>query len=101
MFLKINKVDTITMKIKNSLRKDIGLFLRESRKKKSLSANQLGSLVHLSQQQVSRYELGITTISIEMLNVFLIALDKNWSDFFFSVMADYSDEIKELKTGYY
>lgn len=67
-------------------------------KKKSLSATQLGHLVNLSQQQVSRYELGITTISIEMLNVFLIALDKNWLDFFFSVMADYSDEIKELKT---
>lgn len=88
------------MNEKMSLCRDIGVFLRKSRHEKELTASELGRLVKLSQQQVSRYELGITTISVEMLNVFLIALDKNWSDFFFSVMADYSDEIKELKINY-
>lgn len=89
------------MKTEKNLREDIGYYIRKSRQEKSLTASQLGDLVKLSQQQVSRYECGITRINIDMLNVFLIALDKNWSDFFFSVMADYSNEIKELKTGCY
>ncbi|EOE1546135.1 helix-turn-helix domain-containing protein [Providencia rettgeri] len=85
------------MKDKLSLRKDIGLFLRTSRKDKSLTAEQFGCLVKLSQQQISRYELGITTINVEMLDVFLIALGKSWSDFIFDVMAYHSDEIRKLK----
>lgn len=89
------------MNFKKSLRKDIGVFLRKSRKDKELSASQLGHLVKLSQQQVSRYELGITHINMEMLGVFLIALDKSWSDFFFNVMAYHSDEIRRLKTELY
>lgn len=89
------------MVFNKSLSIDIGNFLRESRKDKSLSASQLGNLVKLSQQQVSRYELGITTINVEMLDLFLIALGKNWSDFFFAVMANHSSEIKRLKLNLY
>ncbi|HEM8292666.1 MULTISPECIES: helix-turn-helix transcriptional regulator [Providencia] len=85
------------MKAKSSLNKDIGNFLRESRKDKSLTAKQFGCLVKLSQQQISRYELGVTTINVEMLDVFLTALGKTWSDFTFDVMAYHSDEIRKLK----
>lgn len=85
----------------NSLRKDIGDFLRESRKDKSLSASQLGNLVRLSQQQISRYERGVTIINIEMLDLFLTKLDKSWSEFFFSVMANHSSEIKRAKLKLY
>lgn len=85
------------MENRKSLCRNIGLFLREARKNKSLSAYQLGCLIKLSQQQVSRYELGVTKINIEMLDLFLTALDKTWSDFFFSVIIHHSDDIKQLK----
>lgn len=85
------------MKIENTLRKDIGFFIRRARQEKSLSASQLGDLIKISQQQISRYERGINIINIEMLNKILIALDKSWSDFFFNVMAYHSEEIEKLK----
>ncbi|MBS7784487.1 helix-turn-helix transcriptional regulator, partial [Providencia thailandensis] len=47
--------------------------------------------------QISRYERGETSISIETLDVLLKGLDMDWSDFFFKVMANYSAEIAELK----
>ncbi|MBQ0668234.1 helix-turn-helix domain-containing protein, partial [Providencia rettgeri] len=37
----------------------LGNYLRKARVSKGLSGNELGSVIHLSQQQVSRYELGI------------------------------------------
>ncbi|MCD9217757.1 helix-turn-helix domain-containing protein, partial [Escherichia coli] len=79
------------------LRQDIGDFLRAARRGKSLTGLQLGKMLHISQQQISRYERGETSISIETLDVLLKGLDMDWSDFFFKVMANYSAEIAELK----
>lgn len=85
--------------IKNKilLRKEVGLFLRDARVNSSLTGEQLGKMLHISQQQVSRYERGITSISIENLDALLNMLDKDWSEFFFKVIANYSDEIAEIK----
>ena len=69
-----------------SLRKDIGKFIRESRISKSLTGSQLGELLDVSQQQVSRYENGITSISIETLDTILQMLDLEWSDFYREVL---------------
>lgn len=69
-----------------SLRKDIGNFIRESRISKSLTGSQLGKLLDVSQQQVSRYENGITSISIETLDTILQILDIEWSDFYRKVL---------------
>lgn len=74
------------------LRLDIGFFLKSSRRSKSLSGSELGRMLNLSQQQISRYERGVHPINIEMLHCFLIALDKNWSDFFYSVLLDESEK---------
>ncbi len=79
------------------LRQDIGDFLRSARRRKSLTGLQVGKMLHVSQQQISRYERGETSISIETLDVLLKALDMDWSDFFFNVMANYSAEIAEIK----
>nr|CAC9197985.1 transcriptional regulator, y4mF family [Providencia rettgeri] len=53
----------------------LGNHLRKARVSKGLSGNELGSIIHLSQQQVSRYELGINKLSldklIEIVNFFL------------------------------
>lgn len=89
------------MKTEKNLREDIGSFIRKSRQEKALSASQLGELVKLSQQQISRYECGITNINVEMLNLFLTVLDKTWTDFLFSVIAYHSKEVERLKTQLY
>lgn len=71
------------------LRKITGCYIRDARIKKSLSGEQLGALLHISQQQISRYENANTSISIETLYIILQALDKDWSDFFSHVIQEY------------
>lgn len=80
------------------LRKEIGLFLKSARINKSLTGFQLGELLRISQQQISRYERGETGINIETLDTLLTVLDKDWSEFFFKVLVNYSDEIADIKT---
>ncbi len=64
-----------------TLRRDIGEFLRESRIFKSLTGAEFGALLGISQQQVSRYETGVCGVNIDMLNDMLNVLDKTWDDF--------------------
>lgn len=85
------------MKIKKNLRMNAGVFLRRARKDKSLTASQLGKMVGLSQQQISRYELGITGMSIETLDMFLTILDKTWENFFNNVIDCYHQDVKLFK----
>ncbi|EPT9145970.1 helix-turn-helix domain-containing protein [Proteus mirabilis] len=68
------------------LRKNIGNFIRESRIRKSLTGAQLGELLDVSQQQISRYENGITSINIETLDMILKLLDADWSEFYRKVL---------------
>ncbi|HHR6039186.1 TPA: helix-turn-helix domain-containing protein [Providencia alcalifaciens] len=72
------------------LRKDIGKFLKKARKRQSLSGSQMGELMQLSQQQISRYERGETGINIEKLDIMLSILGLSWFDFLFSVIINYS-----------
>nr|WP_314264844.1 helix-turn-helix transcriptional regulator [uncultured Moellerella sp.] len=70
------------MKINDeTLRRDIGEFLREARIFKSLTGAEFGALLGISQQQVSRYETGVCGVNIDMLNDMLNVLDKTWDDF--------------------
>lgn len=80
------------------LRRDIGLFLRQARIDKSLTGYQLAEILKISQQQVSRYEKGETGINVEVLNTLLIVLEKNWLEFFFKVLVNYSSEIADIRT---
>ncbi|MGG4609858.1 helix-turn-helix domain-containing protein [Providencia sp. Me31A] len=68
------------------IRENIGFFIRQSRLNKSLSGDQLGKLINVSQQQVSRYENGNTSLNIETLNTILKVLDVSWHDFFYKVL---------------
>ncbi|MDD9339301.1 MAG: helix-turn-helix transcriptional regulator [Providencia heimbachae] len=45
----------------------LGNHLRKARVSKGLSGNELATIINLSQQQVSRYELGINKLSLEKL----------------------------------
>lgn len=78
-----------------NIREDIGTYLRDARISKSLTGFQLGKLIQISQQQISRYERGETNISFDTLDKMLTVLDKNWSDFFYSVIIDNPEESSE------
>ncbi|HHR5902534.1 TPA: helix-turn-helix domain-containing protein [Providencia alcalifaciens] len=64
----------------NIISGQVGAFLRKSRKEKNMTGKQLAKLIGISQQQISRYEMGITSITLEQLDHFLIILDKRWID---------------------
>ncbi|HHR5807807.1 TPA: helix-turn-helix domain-containing protein [Providencia alcalifaciens] len=64
----------------NIISGQVGAFLRKSRKEKNMTGKQLAKLIGISQQQISRYEIGITSITLEQLDHFLIVLDKRWVD---------------------
>lgn len=87
------------MKVNNNLRINIGDFIRKARKDKSLTAKELGNLVGVSQQQISRYELGITSMNFETLEVFIYVLDESWESFFRNVIDDY--EVNSLRDNLY
>ncbi len=45
-----------------------------------MTGKQLAKLMNISQQQVSRYEIGVTSITLDQLEEFLKILNKEWSD---------------------
>ena len=53
--------------------------------RKSSTGAQLGELFDVSQQQISRYENGITSINIETLDTIKL-LDADWSEFLSKVL---------------
>ena len=58
----------------------LGNHLRKVRVSKGLSGNELASIINLSQQQVSRYELGINKLSLEKLIEIVIFLEIDIND---------------------
>ncbi|HHR6031207.1 TPA: helix-turn-helix domain-containing protein [Providencia alcalifaciens] len=52
-----------------------GLIIRKIRKENGISAHELAKKINISQQQMSRYELGITKFSLDMLFNISVALD--------------------------
>lgn len=87
MHVKQNKIKQSTQ-----LNKMIGQFIRESRLAKSLSGAEFGKLINVSQQQVSRYENGVTSLSIEALDNIFSALGINWSDFYQKIFHVHDDD---------
>lgn len=59
----------------------IGAYLRSMRIEKNLTGGQIGELLSISQQQVSRYERGINRVSLEFLMSYVEALDLSFDDF--------------------
>ncbi|MTB65389.1 helix-turn-helix domain-containing protein [Providencia sp. wls1943] len=64
----------------NIISGQVGTFLRKARKEKNMTGKQLAKLIGISQQQISRYEMGITAITLDQLDIFLSILDKRWVD---------------------
>lgn len=65
----------------NIFNKKIGCFIRNKRKRMDITGKDLGVMLNVSQQQVSRYENGITNITVAMLNDILEILDVSWEEF--------------------
>lgn len=61
--------------------KKIGCFIKSKRKRMDITGKDLGVMLNISQQQVSRYENGITKITVTMLNDILNILDVSWEEF--------------------
>lgn len=55
----------------------IGLILKKQRRKLGLSGKAIAKLLHISQQQVSRYECGVTNFNINILFRFFSVLKMN------------------------
>ena len=68
--------------INNSLSIRVGLFLKLARKDKGMTGKELAKLIHVSQQQVSRYERGETSLTLDKVGRILISLNKRWSELF-------------------
>ncbi|MGX4743123.1 helix-turn-helix domain-containing protein [Providencia rettgeri] len=66
----------------NTLSSHVGLFLRMARKDKNLTGRELAKLMNISQQQISRYERGVNSLRLGLLEQYLIVLDKNWRELF-------------------
>ncbi|MGJ3355904.1 MULTISPECIES: helix-turn-helix domain-containing protein [Providencia] len=61
--------------------KKIGCFIKNKRKKMDITGKDLGMMLNVSQQQISRYENGITKITVTLLNDILIILETSWDEF--------------------
>ncbi|WP_272691104.1 helix-turn-helix domain-containing protein [Providencia sp. PROV116] len=61
--------------------KNIGCFIKNKRKKMDITGKDLGIMLNVSQQQISRYENGITKITVTLLNDILIILETSWDEF--------------------
>ena len=61
--------------------KKIGCFIKSKRKKMDITGKDLGMMLNVSQQQISRYENGITKITVTLLNDILIILETSWDEF--------------------
>ncbi|EQB2985159.1 helix-turn-helix domain-containing protein [Proteus mirabilis] len=78
----------------NMISGHVGIFLRKARKEKNMTGKQLARLMNVSQQQISRYEIGATAITVDQLANFLLILDKKWVDVFKYLENEFSDERK-------
>ncbi|EPL1663369.1 helix-turn-helix domain-containing protein, partial [Proteus mirabilis] len=76
----------------NMISGHVGIFLRKARKEKNMTGKQLARLMNVSQQQISRYEIGATAITVDQLANFLLILDKKWVDLFKYLENEFSDE---------
>ena len=83
--MKNNKLKTSINIFQKILTKQIGLELFHLRKEKGLSGKELAKKLKISQQQISRYERGVSRINCATLFSILFYLDTNPSAFFESI----------------
>lgn len=83
--IDFNKVNNNNL----SLSHYAGNLIRQARIKNNLTGSQLAQRVHISQQQISRYECGKTNFQLDILLKLLLALNMNEleiKDFFYQIV---------------
>jgi transcriptional regulator with XRE-family HTH domain len=65
----------------NQIKVLAGFFLKRLRLQHRISEKELGILLNVSQQQISRYEKGVTSLTIVRVNQYLKVFGLNWNDF--------------------
>lgn len=73
------------LRVTTSFSQAMGAEIASLRKKKELTGRELGNLVGLSQQQISRYENGVCEIPIVKLCDLLLCLDTYLDEYFYFV----------------
>ncbi|MTC21249.1 helix-turn-helix domain-containing protein [Providencia stuartii] len=68
-----------------------GYFLRKARKEKKITGKELAKLMGSSQQQISRYENGITPLTIDLLYKFLLILEIDGASFIQKIFHEYAN----------
>lgn len=68
--------------------RQVGAFIRQKRIAQNLTGVDLAKRIHVSQQQVSRYERGKNTLSLYQIDVLIRALETSWDDFKQMVLDD-------------
>lgn len=61
--------------------KQIGCFIKNKRNKIGITGKDFGLMLNVSQQQISRYENGITKITVTLLNDMITILGTSWDEF--------------------
>lgn len=70
------------------LNRKVGMFLRLRRESLGLTGEQLGKMMYLSQQQISRYERGVNALTLHQLNIMLELVGSSWDEFFHEVITE-------------
>lgn len=74
--MKITKQNALKI---DQINRVIGTYFRDERLKRGLSGEELGTVLNISQQQISRYELGKSKFTVEhifnLLNAMHIPID--------------------------
>ncbi|MBQ0342056.1 helix-turn-helix transcriptional regulator [Providencia rettgeri] len=92
--MKSNKLKTSIDSFQKILTEQIGMELSHLRKEKGLSGSDLAKKLKISQQQISRYETGKTSLTIDQLSHLLRLLDKNWVELILFVQSECDIDIK-------
>ena len=74
----------------------IGNYLKSKRIEYGMTGAQVGKLLQVSQQQVSRYENGINTISLDLVLLFLDKLDLSIESFFLYLLKEIDTELNNI-----
>tara|TARA_R110000824_G_scaffold401771_1_gene615771 strand:+ start:433218 stop:433526 length:309 start_codon:yes stop_codon:yes gene_type:complete len=69
----------------DEIKSHVGSRIRQLRRRKGMTQEQLGSAVGVRFQQIQKYESGINNISAQRLWRLAEALDQNVSDFYFGL----------------
>nr|WP_181375448.1 helix-turn-helix transcriptional regulator [Pectobacterium carotovorum]ALG88446.1 transcriptional regulator, y4mF family [Pectobacterium carotovorum] len=75
----------------------VGAFIRQRRVAQNLTGTELGRIMHLSQQQISRYERGANSITLYQLNQFILTLGVTWEDFLHDVIDPLTSVDEQVK----